>query len=86
MIQTLLRVEEQDIQRKGHAVAFVEALTEWEILPWVKYLREHGTIVSVDRYQHIDTKYQYQDTYKIIWELPPEHQTYFYLAYDNQCS
>ncbi len=86
MIKTLLRVEQQDIQRKGRDAAFLETLTQWEILPWIKYLREHGKIVNVDHYKDLGLNYQYQETYKITWELPPEHQTYFYLAYDNQCS
>ena len=84
MIKTLLRVEEQDIQSKGRDAAFIEKLTEWEILPWIKYLREHGKIVNVDYYKDVNAHYQYQETYKITWELPSEKETWFYLQFSEE--
>lgn len=80
MISTLLQIKEQDIHIKGHVPAFIEKLTEWEILPWVRYLREHGKIVNVDCYKDHD---QYKDTYKITWELPTEKETWFYLQFSE---
>jgi hypothetical protein len=78
LIKTLLRVDEKYIQTKGHAVAFVEKLVEWESTLWVKYLREHGKIVTVESYKDIS---MYTDTYKITWELPAEKETWFYLQF-----
>lgn len=84
MIKTLLRIEEQDIKLKGRDAAFIETLTEWEILPWIKYLREHGKIVNVDHYKDVTENYQYRDTYKLTWELPPEKETWFYLKFGDE--
>jgi hypothetical protein len=75
-----LRVEEQDIITKGQDTAFVEALTQWEILPWIKYLREHGSICHVEHTKNIEINAQ---MYTVFWDLPPHHQTYFYLLYQH---
>lgn len=80
MIKTLLRVEESDILTKGRDKAFIEALCKWEILPWIKYLREHGEIVHAEMLKESET---YSDTYKLMWKLDPERETFFYLKYSD---
>jgi hypothetical protein len=76
LIKTLLRVDEKYIQTKGHAVAFVEKLVEWESTLWVKYLREHGKIVTVESYK--DTS-MYQVTFD--FHLDSKHETFFRIKY-----
>jgi hypothetical protein len=80
MIKTLLRVEESDILTKGRDKAFIEVLCKWEMLPWIKYLREHGEIVHVEILKESET---YSDTYKLMWKLDPKRETFFYLKYSD---
>lgn len=81
MIKILFKIDEQDILTKGRSEAFNEALNEWEILPWVKYVREHGKLVDVDEYKEFKT---YSNTYKLMFELDPERETFFYLKYGDE--
>ncbi len=82
MIRTLLRVERKDIDTKGKDRAFIETLTDWEILPWIKYLRKYGKIINVEHY--VESEY-YTDTYQLTWELPAERETWFYINYSEEC-
>ena len=81
MIKILFKIDEQDILTKGRSEAFNEALCEWEILPWVKYLREHGKLGYVDDYKEFKT---YSHTYQLMFELDPERETFFYLKYGDE--
>lgn len=82
MIRTLLRVERKDIDTKGKVLALSETLTSWEILPWIKYLRNYGKIINVEHY--VESEY-YTEMYQLTWELPPERETWFYINYSEEC-
>lgn len=82
MIKTVVRVPQEDIIKLGQSAAFAAVLVEWEALSWVKYLREHGTIVAVQCCADLEPFYT--DTYELTWELPPERETWFYLNYSEQ--
>jgi hypothetical protein len=81
VIKILFKIDEGKILSKGRNEAFNEALNEWEILPWVKYLREHGKLVHVDDYKEFIT---YSHTYQLMFELDPKQETFFYLKYGNE--
>lgn len=81
MIKTLVKVPQEDIDRLGRETAFIEFLSMWELLPWVKYLREHGEIINVDSCTSGDF---YNDTFTLTWKLTPEQETWFYLNYGEQ--
>lgn len=81
MIRTLLRVERKDIDTKGKDLAFSETLASWEILPWVKYLRNYGKVINIEHY--VESEY-YTDTYQLTWELPAERETWFYINYSKE--
>lgn len=80
MIKVSFRVENTDIDLYGETRAFARAVAEWEGLPWVKFLREHGTIVNADYYCDLHGDCTHHMTF---WELPPELETWFYLTYSD---
>lgn len=80
MIRTKFRVEDRNVRASE---SFAAALTEWELLPWVKYLREHGNVSSVETFDDFSAAGIFT-VYLVTWELPAELETYFYLIYDMQ--
>lgn len=80
-IRVRMRIEEDDILRLGQDAAFVQALTEWEALPWIKFLREHGEINHVEHYNDFNS---YARFFTVHWQLPGELKTWFYLNYSDQ--
>lgn len=80
-IRVRMRVEEADILRHGHDAAFAEALTEWEDLPWIKFLRDHGEIDHVEHCKEFDS---YAKLFTVYWNLPAELTTMFYLKYSDE--
>jgi hypothetical protein len=81
MIKTKLRVEHELIAKMGKQDAVNISLNEWNILPWIRYLREHGTVKDIQYYRASDF---YTDTYELFWELPPERETWFYLKFNDE--
>ena len=80
-IRVRMRVEGNDILRHGQDKAFVQALTDWEDLLWIQFLREHGKIVHVENYKHYETG---ATMYTVHWQLPSEQATMFYLKYSDE--
>jgi hypothetical protein len=80
-IRVRMRIEENDIRRYGQDKAFVRALTDWEELSWVQFLKEHSEIVHVENYKHYETM---STIYIVHWQLPSEQATMFYLKYSEE--
>lgn len=81
MIKTKIRVENQAIRLLGEKTAITKAVAEWIILPWFEYLQTHGKIAKIDSFvDHAND----DRVYVLLWDLADEHQTYFYLIYNEQ--
>jgi hypothetical protein len=81
MIKTKIRVENHNIQLLGEKTAITKAVAEWIILPWFEYLQTHGKIAKIDSW--VEATYDHC-VYELLWDLADEHQTYFYLIYNEQ--
>ena len=73
-------VSDVQVRLHGHQRAFANALDDFESKPWVKFLREHGELETVEHYSKYDTQ---ETIYLTNWGLSAELKTWFCLCYSD---